>query len=575
MTLKYIQLAFRHIWNDKATSLLNIFGLASGIATITLLSFYIYKETSFDSYHNEPGNLYRVVLDLKIGSQQNTMAWTSGPLATRLRDLTRITESVRLFRYRSPSVILKKGTSASFTEENFIWADSNVFNVFKYTFVSGDPATALSRPNTVVVSETTSKKYFGDQDPVGKMLFNVTFNADFEITGVFEDMPETSHFKADMICALQTLPRLWGDQMLTSWGNNFLYTYIRTVSETDRKVLEKEIRELVNKNLPPSKEVTYDYILQPLTSIHLHSNVQNEWQSNSDVVYVYILVFVAVLVLLVSIINYINLWIARSERRTHEIGVRLAIGGGKKELAFQFFSENVVHGILSFSLGVALSGLLIPLVNDMLGEDLELASETRFKIWGITAGVVFILMALASLYPIQTIIRIKPAIAIKGTVVKLRQGIGLWHGLIGFQIMIATVLITGALMVNRQMKFIQDTPVGYDAERLLNVTLLSDASQANYQRFKNEVLLNPRVKSASATSHQLGSMLYQSGYVIHNAGENTEVLWQRIHVDHDFCRTYGIDIVSGRDFDKAIAGDTTNFIVNEVATWGWRIPATQ
>ncbi|HMG93476.1 MAG TPA: FtsX-like permease family protein [Chryseolinea sp.] len=575
MILKYIQLALRHIWKDKATSLLNIFGLASGIATITLLSFYIYKETSFDAYHDEPENIYRVTLDLKIGNQQSAMAWTSGALATRLRDLAPITDAVRLFRYRSPSVVLKKGTSESFSEENFIWADSNVFNVLKFTFVSGQPATALSRPNTVVISETTSKKYFGNGDPVGKVLYNVTFNSDFEITGVIQDMPETSHFNADMICSLQTLPKLWGDQMLTSWGNNFLYTYIKTVSGTDRKILESKISELVSKNLPPSNEVTYHYTLQPMTSIHLHSKLQNEWRSNSDVAYVYILAFVAVLVLLVSVINYVNLWIARSERRTHEIGVRQAIGGGKNELAFQFFSENIVHGILAFALGVALSGLLLPLVNDILGEDLELAQETRFKIWANTAGAVFLLMALASLYPIQTIIRIKPAIAIKGTVVKLRQGIGLWHGLIGFQMMITTLLITGALLVNRQMNFIQETPVGYDAERLLNITLLSDASQHNYERFKNEVLTNPRVKSASATSHQLGGMLYQSGYVIHNGSEKTEVLWQRIHVDHDFCRTYGIEISAGRDFDKATAADTTNFIVNETATGhlGLRNPA--
>jgi putative ABC transport system permease protein len=331
------------------------------------------------------------------------------------------------------------------------------------------------------------------------------------------------------------------------------------------EILESKLNDLVSKNLPASDEVAYHYKLQPLTSIHLYSKLQNEWQSNSDIAYVHILGFVAGLVLLVSVINYINLWIARSERRTHEIGVRQAIGGGKKELAFQFFTENIVHGILAFTLAIALSGLLLPLVNEILGEDLYLPQPTRFKIWGITAGTVFLLIVLASLYPIQTIIRIKPAIAIKGTVIRLRQGIGLWHGLIGFQMMAATLLITGALLVNRQLNFIQATPIGYDAERLLNISLLSDASQRNYERFKNEVLKNPRVKSASATSHQLGAMLYQSGYTIHNGNESTEVLWQRIHVDHDFCRTYGIEIVAGRDFNKEIAGDTTNFLVNETA----------
>jgi len=565
MILNYICLAVRHIWKDKIISLLNLFGLASGIATITLLSFYIYKEKSFDRYHLNAEDIYRIVLDLRVGTQQNAMAWTSGPLATQIDNLSGVADAVRLFRYRSASVVLKKGTNENFSEENFIWADSNVFSVFKFSFVQGSPRTALTRPNTIVIDESTAKKYFGEEDPVGKVLTNVTFNTDFEVTGVVCDMPETSHFKAELICSLSTLPKLWGDQMLTSWGNNFLYTYIKTAPGIEKSSLQNEINKLANKHLPPTNEVSSNYILQPLTDIHLYSKLQNEWQPNSDIAYIYILTFVGILVLIVSVINYINLWIARSEQRTHEIGVRQAIGGGKRELVLQFFSENIVHGILAFVIGIALSGLLLPPVNDLLGEQLSLDPNTKIRIWAITGVCVFALMTLASFYPIQTILRIKPAIAIRGTVVRLRQGIGLWHGLIAFQIMVATLLITGALLVNRQLKFIQNTPVGYDVDHLMNVTLLSDASQRNYERFKNEVLTNPRVRSASASSHQVGGMLYQSGYVINNGSIRNEVLWQRIHVDHDFCKTYGIEIVSGRDFDKQVVADTTNFIINETA----------
>ena len=186
MIFTYIRLAFRHIWNDRGISLLNIFGLASGIATITLLSFYIYKETSFDRYHDHPENIYRIVLELRVGTQQNAMAWTSGPMATQVSDLSGVTDVVRMFRYRSPSVVLKKGTPENFSEENFIWADSNIFKVLKFSFVEGHAATALSRPNTVVISELVSKKYFGDENPVGKVLTNVTFNADLEVTGFFQ-----------------------------------------------------------------------------------------------------------------------------------------------------------------------------------------------------------------------------------------------------------------------------------------------------------------------------------------------------------------------------------------------------
>jgi putative ABC transport system permease protein len=204
-------------------------------------------------------------------------------------------------------------------------------------------------------------------------------------------------------------------------------------------------------------------------------------------------------------------------------------------------------------------------VNDVLGEHLELDSRTKLKIWAIIGSCVFLLMTLASLYPMQTILRIKPAVAIKGTVVRLRQGLGLWHGLIAFQMMVATLLITGALLVNRQLNFMREMPTGYDVDNMMNVTLFSDASQHNYERFKNEVLENPRVRSASASSHLVGGVLYQSGYVINNGSIKNEVLWQRIHVDHDFLKTYGIELASGRDFDRAMAADTTNFIINETA----------
>jgi putative ABC transport system permease protein len=565
MILIYFKLALRHIWNDRGISLLNIFGLASGIATIALLSFYIYKEISFDRYHDHPENIYRIVLDLKVGTQQNAMAWTSGPIATQVSNLSGVTDAVRMFRYRSPSVVLEKGTPENFSEENFIWVDSNIFDVLKFSFVEGYAATALSRPNTVVISESVSKKYFGDEDPTGKVLTNVTFNADFEVTGVIQDMPETSHFKADLICSLSTLPKLWGDGMLTTWGNNFLYTYIKTAPAVEKESLENEINELAARHIPPSNDVSYNYILQPITDIHLFSKFQNEWQSNSDIAYIYILTFVGILVLIVSVINYVNLWIARSEQRTFEIGVRQAIGGGKTELVVQFFSENLVHGIFAFAISIALSGLLLPLVNDVLGEHLELDSRTKLKIWAIIGSCVFLLMTLASLYPMQTILRIKPAVAIKGTVVRLRQGLGLWHGLIAFQMMVATLLITGALLVNRQLNFMREMPTGYDVDNLMNVTLFSDASQHNYERFKNEVLENPRVRSASASSHLVGGVLYQSGYVINNGSIKNEVLWQRIHVDHDFLKTYGIELASGRDFDRAMAADTTNFIINETA----------
>ncbi len=566
MTGKYILIAFRQMFKDRVTSFVNLTGLAAGIATFTLLFFYLYKEQSYDRYNDEPENIYRIVLDIRVGTQHNAMAWTSGALVANLPgQLPEIAHAARLFRYRSPSVLIEKESTKSFSEEDFIWADATIFNVFSFDFVKGDPNQVLTRPNMVVISESTARKYFGADDPVGKVLTNVTFGADFEITGVIKDMPANAHFKADLICSLNTLPKLWGDQMLTTWGNNFLYSYIKITEEADPGSLENKINAVAQKNLPLSDEASYHFSLQPVTDIHLHSHLQNEWQTNSDITYIYILTCVAILILLVSAVNYINLWIARSERRMKEIGIRQAIGSSKTQLATQFIVENLVHGILAFLMSIIIVELLQPVISNFLGEDLLLAKSVRLKIWFAIGAGVFFLMLMVTLYPVRTIVRVKPALAIRGSIIKLNRGIGLWYGLIAFQIVVTTMLITGALLINRQMTFIYDKSVGYSAAHLVNISLLSDGSQHNYEQFKNDLLQHSHVKSATACSHLVGGMLYHSGYIVYKDQGKEEVMWQRIHTDHDFCKTYGIKIIAGRDFSKTLAADTASFIINEAA----------
>lgn len=564
---KYILIAFRQMLKDKVTTFLTMGGLAAGITTFTLLFFYLHNEQSYDRFHDQAENIYRIVQDIRVGTQHNTMAWTSGALADNLQNgqLAEISQAIRLFRYRSPSEVMDKETSKSFSEENFVWADSNVFNVFSFDFVKGDPTQALMRPNTVVLSESISRKYFGSVNPVGKVLTNITFGADFEITGIVRDMPANSHFKADLICSLNTLPKLWGDQILTGWGNSLLYSYIKIENAAARLSVENKINALAQKNIPNSEDASYYFSLQPLTDIHLHSHLQNEWTANSDIMYIYILTCVAILILLVSAVNYINLWIARSEHRMKEIGIRQAIGSSTAQIGFQFIIENLIHGILAFMISIVMVGLLLPLISNFLGEDLLVARPDRLGIWVTTGIGVIVLMLIVTLYPVQAIARTKPAIAIRGSIVKFRRGIGLWYGLIAFQIIVTTMLITGALLINRQLSFIYDKPVGYDATHLMNITLLSDESQHNYDRFKNEVLQHPKVKSASACSHLLGGILYQSGYTVYKAQGAEEVMWQRIHADHDYCQTYGIEIIAGRDFSKSNPADTMNFIINETA----------
>jgi putative ABC transport system permease protein len=567
MILTYMALTFRQIIKSKGQSLLNITGLAVGTATFTLILFYSGSECSFDRYHDRPENIYRIIADHRVGTEGQSMAWTPPALAPNAEEkFPEIEHALRLFRYRSPVVVLEHGSDKNFTEENFLWGDSTIFSVFRFVFVRGTPGTQLARPNTVVISETMAKKYFDDKDPIGKILTNPTFNADFEITGVFRDMPVKSHFKADFICSLITLPKLWGDGILTSWGNSFLYSYIKTTPKADVVALENKINALAGMNLPVTEEASYRFKLQPVVGIHLHSHVQNEWQANSDIRYIYILLAVGTLILLVSTINFINLCIARSGKRTKEIGIRQAIGSSRKQLGLQFVTENLVYGTMAFLLSIALIEFFLPVINALAGEDLSVPASDRVVIFLITGTGVLVLMLIASVYPARIISLIKPVIALKGTPVKLHQGIGLWQGLITFQVVVTTMLITAVLLINRQLTFISTNPAGYNIRGMMNITLLSDHSQDHYEQLKSEFLQNSGIKSASGVSHLIGGMLYQSGYSIYKRDqERVPVMWQRIHADHDFCKTYGVQIIAGRDFSTQAASDTMNFIVNAAA----------
>jgi len=566
MILSHFFVAVRQLTKHKLLNAIHITGLAIGISTFIFLLLYVQKERSYDRHHDQAENIYRIKTDYRIGTESNSMAWTAGALVTQLQQLPEIQYATRLYRYRSPSILFDNETQKSFSEDNFLWADDAVFNVFTFEFLNGVPHQALVRPNTMIVTESSARRYFGDEDPLGKVLSNVTFGTTFEITGIIKDLPETSHFKVDFICSLVTLPNLWGDQTLTTWGNSFLYSYVKVKGDADINSLNEKITAISKKHIPDSKETSFQFALQPVTDIHLHSNIQNEWQSNSDIRYVYILTIAAILILLVSAINYINLWIARAEQRTQEIGIRQAIGSSRFQLATQFTIENLIHCSLAVLASVLLVESLQPLLGKFIGEELQISLAEKQKVWIITGLGSFVLILISTLYPIRIIPLIKPAIAIKGTAINLRHGLGIWKGLIGFQILVATTLITAALIINRQMKFIQERPKGYDIERLLNISLLSDDSQHNYERLKNALLQHPQVNSASACSHLLGGTLYQSGYLIQTPNqERQSVMWQRIHVDHDFCTTYGIKIIAGRDFEKQRIADTTNFIINEAA----------
>lgn len=564
MLFKSILTALRQLYRNPATSIFNITGLALGISTFTLLLFYIQKESSYDKHNANAEQLFRVVNNYRMEKDHNTTAWIGPALATfAANDVTGVTEAVRLFRYRSPVVMMDRKADKSFTEPNSIWADANVFRVFSFDFIVGDPETALTRPGTMAITESMAMKYFGSTDVIGKVLSDITMDAEFEITAVVRDMPETSHVRPDFLCSLSTLPPLWGLEILNNWGNSFLYTYFRISDDVSPATVETNLNELAARHLPPTEQYSAHFALQPVTGIHLHSNILNEWGPNSDIRYIYILTAVAALILVVSAINFINLWIARSEQRTKEIGIRQAIGGTKLNLGMQFTVESLTLVLIALLLSVTLVGFAMPAVKRMLGETLLISGTSQLTTWLYVFGGVIVFMLIVMLYPTRIISRIRPALAIKGRQTGSRGGVNLWEGLIAFQILVTACLITGTMLINNQLSFMHDQPLGYDVNHLVNISQLANSTLRD--RLKEELLRNSSVKAASGVSHLVGGTLYQQRYEFTAKGKKETVLWQRIHADHDFCKTYQIPIVAGRDFSKLVASDSSNFIINETA----------
>ncbi|HTF20935.1 MAG TPA: ABC transporter permease, partial [Chryseolinea sp.] len=561
MLLNSLVVALRQLRKSPGLAVLNIAGLAIGISTFLLLIAYLRKETSYDVHHNKPDQLYRVVNHYRTEVEQNTDAWVPTAIAEYIQHegTKTISQATRLFRYRSPVVMMDPASQKYFTEENSVWADANLFEVFTFNFISGNNR-SLELPHSMVVSESTALKYFGTTDVRGKSLTDVTMGAAFTISGVVRDLPSTSHFKADFICALSALPSLWGNTILNNWGNSFSYTYVRT--DADPLAAAQEINALASKFIQNTEQYTAHFSLQRVTDIHLHSHVLNEWTANSDIKYVYILFAIAALILGVTIVNYINLWIARSHQRTREIGIRQAVGGSKSNLTAQFAMESVAQITLAVLVSAVLIQLCAPFITEYLGDDL-LFTASGVSFWiACFFGVVFFI-ALVMLYPSKVIASIRPAMAIKGQPKTAAYGITLWQTLIGFQVVVTACLITAALLIRQQVSFIQERPLGYNDAQLINVSEMSNAT--NYRRFKEALLQNSRVTMASGVSHALGGTLYQSGYEIADRGKKVSVIWQRIHTDHDYCKTYSIPIVAGRDFSRNVAADTMNYLVNEAA----------
>ncbi|WP_018613445.1 ABC transporter permease [Segetibacter koreensis] len=576
MIRNYLKIAVRNLLKYKFISFINLFGLSVGLTCCLLITTYILNELSYDRYNKNAENIYRVertflnpetkMLSLELGS----VAPPFGPLLEN--DFKEIKKVTRLLPFGTTPL---KFEDKIFNEKDVFFADENLFDVFDFKVTRGNPAKALYNPYSVMLTEETAKKYFGNDDPMNKVIrFNNQF--DFKVTGIYKSLPPNAHFHPEIMLSFNTLKdtAIYGEKNLkTNWSNNSFLTYLLLPPGYNPKKLEAQFPAFQDRYIRddgPAKFKTSDFSvlnLKKLTDIHLYSHKDDEVEINGDIKRVYIFSAIALFVLLIACINYMNLSTARSVLRAKEIGVRKVAGARKGELIAQFLSESVFVSCVATILAFALTWSALPWLNDLSGQKLVLGSLLNPYIILVMLLVPFIVGIVAGIYPALFLSSFQPIKVLKGILKVGGANVSFRKVLVVFQFSISIILIIATGIVFQQLHFIQNKSLGFDKNHVLQINNNAGLND-NYQAFKTELLANANIKEVGLSSRvPTGRLLDANGSQI-NRGDSlapTKADIKLVRADADFLPAYGIKIVAGRNFYKDTNFDTSSFLINEAA----------
>jgi len=572
MIRNYIKIALRNILKYKGYSFINLFGLAIGIACCLLILLFVQDELSYDKHFNNADRIYRVVVRGVLGDNEFYGAVNCAPLAETLTsEFPEVEESVRFRSYGFPVL---RYQDKVFSEERFYSADPTFFKVFNCTFILGNPENALREPLSLVITESMANKYFGNENPLGKLL-NADRRRDYIVTGVIKDFPSNSHFHFDFIGSMSSYPQVRHDNR---WVSNNFYTYIKLKEGVDYRDFEIKLQGLIRKYVVPQIEETfgttfdnlltqgnsYNYHLQPLTSIHLNSDLENEIEPNGNAAYVYIFSFIAIMILVIACINFMNLATARSSNRAKEIGIRKTLGSSRNQLVKQFLVETVLMSLISLSVAVIIVELTLKPFNYLIGKDISINYFGNFAFIPLIIIMAILVGILAGIYPAFYLSSFNPIRVFKKNASEKTSGSWLRNGLVILQFSISIILFIGTIIIYTQLNYIRDKKLGFDKEQVLVVQKTDDIG-SQIDSFKDELRKIPGVISASNSNVLMGEQFNSGGWQVPGEkGNETRLLWG-LNSDYDFARTYGIQIVKGRFYSRDWFTDNNSIVINETA----------
>jgi putative ABC transport system permease protein len=578
MFMNHLKVAYRNFIRHKLYSFINVFGLAVGLSICMIISLWVLRELSYDRFHENADRIYRIERELLRDNLYSRWPIVGGAYKQALVD--DYPEVVNATRFWRREFAIKDRKNYIHRQELFA-VDNSIFEIFDFRLKEGDEQNALTNPRTVVLTRKNAFKYFGSEDAVGKFL---TFEwegeqVDFKVTGILEEVPENSHVHFDMLISIAS----YSAEEFADWRSNYLYTYVLVSEDTSKSELEEKLKTFVTQRLEPhygdllilNKDMGIHDVLKmhlfPINDIHLHPSINWEVEAGGSISAVYIFSSIAVLILIIACLNFVNLSTARANKRAKEVSLRKTVGAAKSQLKVQFIRESVLLAFVALCLAFIMSSLFIQAFNGIFTENLSLSKLLQPKNLVILVGATFFVGVLAGLYPAFYLTRFEPVEVLKGGP-HSRSGKSVFRrNMVIVQFSISIVLIVGMFTVFKQMRYIQTRSLGYDKENVAILPVRSRQVAQNYESFRNELKNNSQILSVSASS-EVPADTHYSNTNYRRPDSDEPILLYQFFSDYDYIETYRMEVIAGRAFSREFSTDTEGtLMLNESAAlrFGW------
>ncbi|HEV9038012.1 MAG TPA: ABC transporter permease [Puia sp.] len=576
----FFRFTLRHFQRNKWFTVINIAGLALGIAACLVILLYVADELSYDRYNEKADRIVRVFFRGVMEGGEIKEANVMPPVAQALKsDFPEVLAATRIRTYGIPRLVVG---SKIFREDKFAFVDPNFFQVFTLPLIRGDAKTALDRPNTIVITRTVAERLFGKEDPIGKTLISKDGGLKpMIVTGEIEDVPANSHFHFGLFASMTALP----EAGISSWMSSNFFTYLVLPKGYDYRKLEAKLPAEIDKYIGPQlkqglgisleefrkKGNSIGLFLQPLTDIHLHSDLTGELEPNGNIDYVYIFSAVAIFMLLIACINFMNLSTAAATRRAREVGVRKVLGSLRGQLIRRFLGESLLLTASAFLLAIGLVYLALPAFNDIAGRNLSFHWDSNPGLTILLIALVLFTGLLSGSYPAFFLSAFRPIAVLKGRLSSGGKSMTLRSGLVVFQFFISISLIVGTAIVYDQLSYIHHKKLGYDKDQVI---VLQEPYWLgnNFEAYRQRLLQDPRIASITTSGYLPAGPSYSNNFMAYGDGQSTQLVKSvRFDVDYDYIPTLDMEMATGRNFSRSFGADSSAMILNQAAAtaYGW------